>query len=327
MQEDSPGFQLGEGIRVDSATSHSELGRAAIRALMAAGFNVLPEEAGGSLQVLPINHCNPEAYALRVSPQGICIGAASAAALPAAAQTLAQTVQNGTLPAMQVEDHPALPHRGIMLDPCRHPISVADTKRILQLMARYKLNRLHWHLCDDQGWRIEIRKYPRLTEIGSKRPESSSWIDQSQKDGKPVEFYYTQDDIRHVVEYAHSLGITIIPEIEIPGHASAAVAAYPRLGNQDSPAFAPKVETGWGVFTHVMAPNPFAFQFIEDVLAEVCELFPRAPYIHIGGDEVPRDQWQSSPAAQAFMKQHGYTSESQIQDHFTHHCARVPQTY
>ena len=323
VQEDSPGFQLGEGIRVDSATSHSELGRAGIRALMAAGFNVLPEEAGGSLQVLPINHCNPEAYSLRVTPQGICIGAASAAALPAAAQTLAQAVQNGTLPAMQVEDHPALPHRGIMLDPCRHPISVADTKRILQLMARYKLNRLHWHLCDDQGWRIEIRKYPRLTEIGSKRPESSSWIDQSQKDGKPVEFYYTQDDIRHVVEYAHSLGITIIPEIEIPGHASAAVAAYPRLGNQDSPAFAPKVETGWGVFTHVMAPNPFAFQFIEDVLAEVCALFPRAPYIHIGGDEVPRDQWQSSPAAQAFMKQHSYTRESQIQDHFTHHCAQV----
>lgn len=323
VQEERPGFQLGKGIRVDAETSHSELGRAAIRALMATGFTVLPEEANGVLQVRAINHCNPEAYTLRVTPQGICIGAASGAAMSAAAQTLAQAVQSGILPAMQVEDYPALPHRGIMLDPSRHPISVADTKRILQLMARYKLNRLHWHLCDDQGWRIEIKKYPRLTEIGCKRPESACWIDQKQKDGKPVDFYYTQDDVRHVVEYAHSLGITIIPEIEIPGHASAAVASYPRLGNQDSPGFAPMVETGWGVFTHTMAPTPFAFQFIEDVLAEVCELFPLAPYIHIGGDEVPREPWQSSPAAQIFMQQHGYTRESQIQDHFTHLCAQI----
>ena len=323
VQECQPAFELGNGIRVDASTSHSELGRAAIRALMAAGFTLLPEEADGALHVQVINHSNPEAYTLSVSARGINIGVASAAALPAAAQSLAQAARNHEIPALQLEDYPALQHRGIMLDPCRHPISVADTKRILQLMARYKLNRLHWHLCDDQGWRIEIRKYPRLTTIGSKRPESSSWINQKQKDGKPVEFFYSQEDIRDVVEYAHHLGITIIPEIEIPGHASAAVTAYPALGNQDSPEFSPRVETGWGVFTHVMAPNAFTFQFIEDVLAEVCELFPRAPYIHIGGDEVPRDQWKSSPAAQAFMKQHGMTRESQIQDFFTLFCAQV----
>lgn len=326
--ENAPGFLLGDGIRVDSATSHNELGRAAIRALMAAGFRVQPEEPQGELSVQHISAPQKELYRISVTPDGISISVASPAALPAAAQTLAQAVVQDAagqpaLPSMQVSDFPALQHRGIMLDPCRHPISVADTRRILDLMARYKLNRLHWHLCDDQGWRIEIKKYPLLTQVGSKRKESSCWRDQSIKDGKPVEFYYSQEEIRDIVAYARSLGITIIPEIEIPGHASAAVAAYPELGNHDCPAFAPEVITGWGVFTHVMGPGEFTFRFIEDVLTEVCELFPRAPYIHIGGDEVPRDQWQASSAAQAFMKQHGLTAESQIQDYFTHFCARV----
>ncbi len=323
-----PGFLLTNGIKVDAATSHSELGRAAIRALMAAGLPVLPEETEGELSIELTGDLHPLGYWLEVTPQGISIKAGSEEALFAAAQTLAQAVLKDTagqpaLHNMKVVDAPHLEHRGIMLDTSRHPISVADTKRILNLMARYKLNRLHWHLCDDQGWRIEIKKYPRLTEIGSKRKGTACWIKQTEVDNKPVEFYYTQDDIREVVEYAHSLGIIVIPEIEIPGHASAAVAAYPQLGNQDCPGFAPEVVTGWGVFTHVMGPNDFAFQFIDDVLAEVCELFPRAPYIHIGGDEVPRDQWKESPSAQAFMKQHGMTRESQIQDYFTHFCAKT----
>ena len=328
VEQRSPGFLLQGGIRVDSATSHSELGRAAIRALTAAGFTVLPEEMQGELTVELSSLPHPEAYSLEVTPRGICIRVAQAEALSAAAQTLAQAVctdaaGQAALPAMRVEDAPWLGHRGIMLDPCRHPISVEGTKKILRIMAHYKLNRLHWHLCDDQGWRLEIRKYPRLTETGSKRTESSDWQDQRIKDGRPVEFFYSQDEVRDIVAYAHSLGITIIPEIEIPGHASAAVAAYPELGNQDCPGFAPEVVTGWGVFTHVMAPNEFAFRFIEDVLTEVCELFPRAPYIHIGGDEVPLDQWQKSPAAQAFMQQHGMKRESEIQNYFTHHCAQV----
>ena len=323
-----PGFLLTDGIKVDIATSHSELGRAAIRALMAAGLPVLPEETEGELKVEANCNSHQQGYELKVTPQGISISVGSAEALPAAAQTLAQAVLKDStgqpaIPDMWVKDVPQLEHRGIMLDCSRHPISVADIKRILNLMARYKLNRLHWHLTDDQGWRIEIKKYPLLTEIGSKRKGTACWIDQKKVDDKPVEFYYSQDDIREVVEHAHSLGITIIPEIEIPGHASAAVTAYPQLGNQDCPGFAPEVITGWGVFTHVMGPNAFTFQFIEDVLAEVCELFPRASYIHIGGDEVPRDQWQQSPAAQSFMKQHGMRRESEIQDYFTHFCAEV----
>lgn len=323
-----PGFLLSEGIRVDSATCRSELGRAAIRALRAAGFSVLTEEVQGELTVEQIKQLHPDGYSLNVSTQGISIRVARTEALAAAAQTLAQAVCSdaagcSALPSMKVEDAPWLGHRGIMLDPCRHPISIEGTKRVLRIMARYKLNRLHWHLCDDQGWRLEIRKYPRLTETGCKRTQSADWQNQSIKDGKPVDFFYSQDEVRDIVAYAHSLGITIIPEIEIPGHASAAVAAYPELGNQDCPGFAPEVVTGWGVFTHVMAPNEFTFRFIEDVLTEVCELFPRAPYIHIGGDEVPRDQWQQSPAAQAFMQQHGMKRESEIQDYFTHYCAQV----
>ena len=324
------GFQLGCGIPVDSSTSSSKLGRAAIRALMAAGIPVAPEEPESKLRIEHADTLPPEGYRLVVTPQEIRLQVADEHALAAASQTIAQAITtrdgNQYVPAMQVEDFPWLQHRGLMLDPSRHPISVEDTKRILRIMARYKLNRLHWHLCDDQGWRMEIRKYPRLTEIGSKRTESSDWQHQSIKDGTPVEFFYTQDDIRDIVACAHSLGITIIPEIEIPGHASAAVAAYPELGNQDSPDFAPRVITGWGVFPHVMAPNDFSFRFIEDVLTEVCELFPRAPYIHIGGDEVPQDQWKSSPAAQAFMQNHGMKKEGEIQDYFTHYCAAVLRT-
>lgn len=323
-----PGFSLNDGIRVDTATSRSEPGRAAIRALIAAGFTVLPEEPEGELQVQLAEMQNPGAYQLECTPQGIRICAGDATSFHAAAQTLAQAATedaagNRALPTMQVADYPALCHRGVMLDPCRHPISVEGTRRVLQLMARFKLNRLHWHLCDDQGWRIEIRKYPRLTEIGSKRPESANWLNQRIKDGKPVDFHYSREEVQDIVVYAHSLGIIIIPEIEIPGHASAAVAAYPELGNKDCPGFAPGVETGWGVFTHVMAPCDFTFRFIEDVLTEVCELFPLAPYIHVGGDEVPRNQWQQSPAAQRFMQQHGMNHESEIQDYFTHFCARV----
>ena len=237
--ENQPGFLLRDGIRVHYSVSRSEMGRAAIRALMAAGFSVLPEEMEGELTVRLLDAgatAVKGAYELEVTPQGITIGVYSPDAdFHTAAQTLAQAVTQDSagqpaLPAMKVSDHPSLQHRGIMLDPCRHPISVEDTKKVLRLMARYKLNRLHWHLCDDQGWRLEILKYPRLTEIASKRTESSDWQNQRIKDGKPVAFFYSQDEVRDMVDYAHSLGITIVPEIEIPGHASAAVAAYPELG-------------------------------------------------------------------------------------------------
>lgn len=324
------GFSLKEGIRVHYKVSRSEEGRAAIRALMAAGITeVLPEENEGDLTVTIEPGHGKEWYAIRVTPEGIELRVTELGALHLAAQTLAQSITtdaegNPALPTMNVEDEPMLPYRGLMLDPCRHPQSVEQTKKMLRIMARYKLNRLHWHLTDDQGWRIEIKKYPKLTEVGARRDETPLLTDHEKGDGKPTQpFYFTQDDIREVVAYAGSLGITVVPEIEIPGHASACIAAYPHLGNSDIEGYAPRVATTWGVLPYTMAPKEETFRFIEDVMAEVLPLFPQTEFIHIGGDEAPRDQWEKSPFAQEYMKKHGLSNAGQIQHRFTHRVAEM----
>ena len=323
------GFSMQQGIRVHYSVSRSELGRAAIRALMAAGLEVLPEENVGELTVQQVQNENKEWYAITVSPQGIELRVASPQALHYAAQTLAQSVVadaegNPALPAMQVDDAPLLPYRGLMLDPCRHPQTVEETRKMLRIMARYKLNRLHWHLADDQGWRIQIKKYPRLTEVGSHRAETPTLANHEVGDGTPTQpFNFTQDEIRDVVAYAHSLGITVIPEIEVPGHSSAAIAAYPELGNSDVPGYAPRVATTWGVLPYTYAPKPETMTFLKDVFAEVCALFPRAEFVHIGGDEAPRDQWQRSAYAREFMQRHGMRHAGQVQHWFTHRMVEV----
>lgn len=323
-----PGFALsGSGIRVSVEVSYSELGRAAIRALMAAEVPVLPECQKGELTVELVQHENPEWHAITVTPDMISLKVASPAALPLAAQTLAQSMVKDAagapaLPAMQVEDAPLFPYRGLMLDPCRHTLSVEDTCRILRIMARYKLNRLHWHLTDDQGWRIEIKQYPNLTVTGARRDETPLLADHEKGDGRPTEpFYFSQHDIQNVVSYAHSLGITVIPEIEVPGHSCAAIASYPELGNTDIPGYAPRVATTWGVLPYTYAPKEETFRFLTAVFDEVCELFPRADIVHIGGDEAPRDQWMVSPFAREFMKKNGLKSWGAIQHYFTHRVA------
>lgn len=324
-----PGFSLQNGIMVHYSVSRSELGRAAIRAFMAAGLPVLPEENEGELTVEVVKHDNPEWHAISITPEGIALKIASEKALPLAAQTLAQSMVNDTegqpaLPCMQVEDAPLLSYRGLMLDPCRHPLTVEETCKMLRIMARYKLNRLHWHLADDQGWRIEIKSYPRLTEVGSHRAETPTLANHEIGDGTPTKpFYFTQEQISYVVAYANSLGITVIPEIEVPGHSSAAIAAYPELGNSDIPGYAPRVATTWGVLPYTYAPKPETMEFLEKVFAEVCELFPRAEFIHIGGDEAPRDQWQRSPYVRQFMQQHGMRHAGQVQHWFTHRMAEL----
>ena len=329
VQEGHTGFSMAEGIRVHHSVSRSELGRAAVRALMAAGVSVLPEEDHDELQVELVERDNREWYAVSVSPKGILLQVAHEQALHLAAQTLAQSlVQDSSgqpaLPAMEVEDEPLLPYRGLMLDPCRHPLSVDDICKMLRLMARYKLNRLHWHLADDQGWRIQIRSYPRLTEVGSHRAETPTLANHEVGDGTPTQpFFFTQDDIRHVVNYAHSLGIIIIPEIEVPGHSSAAIAAYPELGNRDIGDYAPRVATTWGVLPYTYAPGKRSLVFLEAVFTEVCELFPMAEFVHIGGDEAPRDQWNRSAAARRFMQEHGLRHTGQIQHWFTHRLAEL----
>ena len=325
-----PGFSLAAGIKVHYAVSRSEEGRAAIRALMAAGIpEVLPEENEGELTVTLEPGHGKEWYAISVTTEGISIRVSDLAALHLAAQTLAQSITTDAagapaIPCMQVEDEPLLAYRGLMLDPCRHPLSIEQTKKMLVIMARYKLNRFHWHLTDDQGWRIEIKKYPKLTEVGSRRDATPLLTDHEKSDNTPTPpFYYTQEEIQDVVAFANSLGITVIPEIEIPGHASACIAAYPELGNTDVEGYAPRVATTWGVLPYTMAPKEETFRFIQDIMDEVLPLFPKAEFIHIGGDEAPRDQWQNSPFAQQYMKKHGITNPGQIQHHFTHRVAEM----
>ena len=325
LELQKPGFSLSGGIRVDDRTSRSEAGRAAIRALQAAGFEVLPEERTGDLKVLQARGVNPEWYAIEVTPEGISIAVNDLRGFHLAAQTLAQAVvqdRDGgkALPAMKVEDEPLLRYRGLMIDVSRYFRTVDEMKQVIRLMARYKLNYLHWHLTDDQGWRIEIKKYPKLTQLGSQRPVSPSVTDFLVPGDQPHGGYYTQEEIRDVVAYAEFHGITVIPEIEVPGHNCALIASYPELGNDDIEGFEPRVATTWGVHPYVMAPKEKTFAFIRDVFDEVCALFPKAPYIHIGGDEVPRDQWQKSKGAHRFMEEHGMKSCGEIQQYFTHFC-------
>ncbi|MBE7517074.1 MAG: family 20 glycosylhydrolase [Chloracidobacterium sp.] len=220
------------------------------------------------------------------------------------------------IPAMEVQDSPRFRYRGMHLDVSRHFMPIEFVKKYIDLMSQYKFNTFHWHLTDDQGWRIEIKKYPKLTEIGSKRPETmvarnfSPYIG----DGIPVEGFYTQKQIREVVAYAKARYITLIPEIELPGHASAALAAYPELGCKTDYKY--KVQTTWGIFKEVFCPTDTTFKFLEDVIDETIKLFPDSPYIHIGGDEVLKDHWKESPFVQELMKRENLKDEHEVQSYF-----------
>jgi hexosaminidase len=212
------------------------------------------------------------------------------------------------IPCLYIKDAPRFKWRGMHLDTGRHFFSKENIKKYIDFMAMYKLNTFHMHLTEDQGWRIEIKKYPKLTEVGSNRKETVG-------DGVPYGGYYTQDDIKEIVEYAKSRYITIVPEIEMPGHAVAALASYPELSCTGGPL---DVETKWGVFKDVFcAGNEKTFQFLEDVLTEVIALFP-SEYIHIGGDECPKDRWHECPKCQKRIKDEGLKDEHELQSYFIH---------
>lgn len=274
----------------------------------------------GQVRVRPMA-LPPGAYLLEVAPEGLTL----AGDVHAAAATLAQLRrEGGAFPACRVVDAPLYAHRGLLLDEARSPLGAEEVRRVLRLMARYKLNRLHWHLTDDQGWRVEIRSYPRLTQVGGSRAESPRPESRYEGDGRPLRAFYTQQEMRELVDYAHRLGITIIPEFEIPGHATAILAAYPELGNTDIPGYrAPEVSCKWGVHRTVLAPKEETLRFIEQVLDELCELFPHAETIGIGGDEVPRSEWEQSPAVQQFMRERGMTRAAEVQDFFTRRAAAM----
>ena len=259
-----------------------------------------------------------ESYHLSITEQTITLSASSHHGLFYAAQTLKQLLfiekGNHALSSVEIYDQPQLDYRGLMLDVSRHFFSVEQIKKTLDLMALYKFNTFHWHLTDDQGWRIEINQYPLLTTIGSYRQQTV--VDKNFKpyigDNMPYDGFYSQDDIREVVQYAKERYITIIPEIDMPGHMSPALAAYPELACNEGPF---SVKTTWGGFNDILCPSETTFDFVEGVLAEVMELFP-SEFIHIGGDEVHTTRWEKSDVAQALMKQENLASESEIQGYF-----------
>jgi hexosaminidase len=261
-----------------------------------------------------------EGYRLSITPTGVSITGAGAG-LFYGIQTFLQLMplEHGAtvkLPCAQVEDYPRFGYRGLHLDVCRHFFGVSFVKKYIDLMAAYKLNNFHWHLTDDQGWRIEIKKYPRLTSVGSQRAQTLLGRYRSgndQYDGIPYSGYYTQDEIRDVIKYAADRYINIIPEIEMPGHSSAAIAAYPELSC--FPSAQHKVSEIWGVKTDVFCPTEYTFSFLQDVLTEVMDLFP-SKFIHIGGDEVPKEAWKKSEFCQKLIKRLKLKDEHGLQSYF-----------
>lgn len=227
------------------------------------------------------------------------------------------------IPFTDIEDSPRFPWRGMMLDVARHFMAKDDVLRYLDLLAAHKLNVFHFHLTDDQGWRIEIKRYPRLTEIGSWRSRTKHGHRASELwDETPHGGYYTQDDIREIVAYAAERHIRVVPEIDIPGHSQAAIAAYPELGNADVvDTAALTVWDTWGINANVLAPTDNTLRFFESVLEEVLDLFPAAtsPFIHIGGDECRKEQWKESPVAQARIEEFGLANEDELQSWIIRH--------
>ncbi|MDB4882381.1 MAG: hypothetical protein JWL95_1147, partial [Gemmatimonadetes bacterium] len=219
-----------------------------------------------------------------------------------------------TLAGMHVEDAPRFAYRGMHLDAGRHFPPVAFVERYIDLMSRYKYNTLHWHLTEDQGWRIEIKKYPRLTEVGSCRKETQVGRNRNPYvgDGKPYCGFYTQEQIKEVVAYAKARHVTIIPEIEMPGHSKAVLAAYPELACTPGPF---EVRTTWGVDEDILCPSEATFTFEQNVLTEVMALFP-SKYIHVGGDEAPKARWKASDVAQAVIRREGLKDEDELQSYF-----------
>ena len=274
-----------------------------------------------------------EEYAVDITPASVKVTAADANGILYAIQTIGQMLPaafygdkkvsaDWVLPCARISDKPRFAYRGVHLDCSRHFWTLDETKKYLDVMAMYKLNRLHWHLTDDQGWRIEIKKYPLLTEIGSKRDETmvEKNFDPFVGDGQPYGGFYTQDEIREVVAYAADLGITVIPEIDLPGHMLAALTAYPEYGCTGGPYEVWKI---WGVSQDVLCVGKEeTFGFLEDVLTEVIDLFP-SEYIHIGGDESPKNRWKECPRCQARIRQlglrdgKGHTKEQLLQNYVT----------
>ena len=279
----------------------------------------------------------PEEYSIDILKKSCLVKASAYNGFLYAVQTLKQLTdpaiyskkidpaQKFFFPCVSIKDKPRFAYRGMHLDCARHFFSVEEVKKYLDVMAVHKLNRLHWHLTEDQGWRVEIKKYPKLTEVGAFRNGTMIGKDFNSNDGKRYGGYYTQEQMKDIVAYAESLGIIVIPEIDLPGHMLGALAAYPELGCTGGPY---EVWTKWGISNQVLCPGKEAmFTFLEDVFTELMEIFP-SEYIHIGGDECPKTEWEKCPDCQARIKALGikgddkHTAEQYLQSYVT---ARVQE--
>ncbi|WP_030943521.1 beta-N-acetylhexosaminidase [Streptomyces sp. NRRL S-646] len=298
----------------------------------------LDETDGDGIALRLDPELGPEEYRLVSDRNGVLIEGGSAAGVFWGAQTLRQLLgpdahrrapldrdRTWAVPHLTIEDAPRFRWRGLMLDVARHFMPKEGVLRHLDLMAAHKLNVFHFHLTDDQGWRVEIKRYPRLTEVGSWRARTKSGHRASPLwDEKPHGGFYTQDDIREIVAYAAERHITVVPEIDVPGHSQAAIAAYPELGNTDVIAASVKGGTAlsvwdnWGISANVLAPTDNTLRFYEGVFEELLGLFP-SEFVHVGGDECLKDQWRQSPTAQARIKELGLADEDELQAWFIGH--------
>ena len=341
-------FELTQGSRIEflGESSEAEAQQLAARLRKSTGFDLPvkespnPEPAKGMIVLCLTTNLTKafgaEGYQLAMNPEAIFIRAATTAGLFYGSQTLLQllppqifstnvvTNVNWQMPCVRIEDWPRFQWRGFMLDVSRHFFTKAEVETLLDAMAMNKMNVFHWHLTDDHGWRIEIKKYPRLTEVGAWRPGVSfGFATNSTTAYGPDGHYggfYTQDDVRDVVKYAAARHITIVPEIEMPGHATAALAAYPQYSCTGGP-FEPSMTNG--VFNGIYDPSKEqTFQFLADVIAEMAPLFP-GKYFHIGGDEVPKETWQKSADCQALMKREGLKNEEELQSWFVRRIEKI----
>lgn len=286
---------------------------------------------GAICLTLDLSDDNAEAYKLIVNDKRVCISGASEAGVFYGIQTLRKSLPvaqdiNVNLSAVEIYDKPRFAYRGAMLDVARHFYTVDEVKTFIDMLALHNINRFHWHLTDDQGWRIEIKKYPKLMSVASERKETvvGRWYS-GIYDGKTYGGYYTQDELRDVIDYAAKRHITIIPEVDLPGHMQAALTAYPELGCTGGPY---EVRTIWGVSQDVLCVgNDFTLQFVKDVLSEVADIFP-SEYIHIGGDECPKVRWEKCPKCQERIKSLGlksdakHTKEQRLQSYMIQEAAK-----
>lgn len=284
---------------------------------------------GGILLRLSDDVKGDEAYRLSVtSDAGVVITAGAKGGAFYGVQTLIQLLPSRSgiraiLQAVEINDRPRFAYRGLLLDVARHYFSVAYIKKYLDFMAFHKLNYFHWHLSDDQGWRLEVKCRPELTSFGSLREGEIEGLYPGKYKELPYGGYYTREDVRTIVEYAAERNITVIPEIDIPGHCMAVLATYPELGT--NPEEDKKCALTWGIynkFNNVLAPKPETFDFLNDVFTEICEMFP-GPYVHLGGDECAPRWWKESDETQKFMREQGLDDESALHSYFVHYVQKV----